>query len=435
MLLSTTAFDVTKPILYVGTAYAEGKLTQTNNYISWGTAFSLANTVSGFSGTAGATVYIKGTLNGSMLTPAAGVLTTTVPTTEDGYTYILLGLMSTATSAVLAPEHPMFRYYNGGFKTVSQIAYEAFVEADEAKEAVDNLEIGGRNYVLNSDTESSGTADLIGRYALSEPMTADEEYTISMSLSMEDLSRITVRTSGGDQVLATIRLDDVALQTAKATFTAQYASGGTPDDDPNNADILIYREPTGDADPGTSTIHWIKLEKGNRATDWTAAPEDGEASLELKLSSVRAQISTEADSIRQEVQATYALASDMSQVKTQVGTLSQQSESNFTWAVTRINQLQEDLTNAHEATEEELAIFRTYMSFDDNGLVIGKTGNPFTFRVVNDRLAFYMNDTEVAYLSNNKLYVTQAEILSKLIIGHFAFEPQTNGNLSLIYNG
>ena len=96
---------------------------------------------------------------------------------------------------------------------------------------------------------------------------------------------------------------------------------------------------------------------------------------------------------------------------------------------------QEDLTNAHEATEDELAIFRTYMSFDENGLVIGKTGNPFTFRVVNDRLAFYMNDTEVAYLSNNKLYVTQAEILSKLIIGHFAFEPQTNGNLSLIYNG
>lgn len=55
--------------------------------------------------------------------------------------------------------------------------------------------------------------------------------------------------------------------------------------------------------------------------------------------------------------------------------------------------------------------------------------------MVNDRLAFYMNDTEVAYLSNNKLYVTQAELLSKLIIGKFAFEPQSNGNLSLIYNG
>ena len=125
----------------------------------------------------------------------------------------------------------------------------------------------------------------------------------------------------------------------------------------------------------------------------------------------------------------------MTQVTQRVGTLSEQTENNYTWAVTRISQLQQDLSDAHEATEEELAVFRTYMSFDENGLSIGKTGNPFTFRVVNDRLAFYMNDTEVAYLSNNKLYVTQAEILTKLIIGKFAFEPQSNGNLSLIYNG
>ena len=307
--------------------------------------------------------------------------------------------------------------------------------AISVERAMAGMEVGGRNYVLNSDSENTGTADLIARYSLAEAMEEDEKYTISLSISMEDLSRITVRTSDGDMVLATISLDDVGIQTVKATFTAEYASGKSPEENPSYGDILIYREPTGDADPGTTTVHWVKLERGTLATDYTAAPEDGEASLEQKLSSVRAQISNEGDSIRQEVQATYALASDMSQVKTQVGTLSQQSESNFTWAVTRINQLQEDLTNAHEATEEELAIFRTYMSFDDNGLVIGKTGNPFTFRVVNDRLAFYMNDTEVAYLSNNKLYVTQAEILSKLIIGHFAFEPQTNGNLSLIYNG
>ena len=125
----------------------------------------------------------------------------------------------------------------------------------------------------------------------------------------------------------------------------------------------------------------------------------------------------------------------MSQVREQVGTLAEQTESNYTWSVTRINQLENDLNAATEATEEQLNILRTYMTFGEDGLIIGKTGNPFTFRVVNDRLAFYMNNTEVAYLSNNKLYVTQAEILSKLIIGKFAFEPQSNGNLSLIYNG
>ena len=93
------------------------------------------------------------------------------------------------------------------------------------------------------------------------------------------------------------------------------------------------------------------------------------------------------------------------------------------------------MTTGQEATEAQLDVIRNYMTFGENGLIIGKTGNPFTFRVVNDRLSFYMNDTEVAYLSNNKLYVTQAEILTKLIIGRFAFEPQQNGNLSLVYNG
>ena len=307
--------------------------------------------------------------------------------------------------------------------------------AISVEKALEGMSVGGRNYVLNSGSESTGSADLIARYSLAEAMEEGETYSISLSISMLDLSRITVRTSEGDKVLATIRLDDVDTQTVNASFTAEYASGKTPDDNPDYGDILIYRDPTGDADPETTTVHWVKLEKGSMATDYTAAPEDGEASLEQKLASVRAQISTEGDSIRQEVQANYALASDMSQVKSQMGTLSEQSESNFTWAVTRINQMQQDMETAQEATEEQLAVFRTYMTFDEDGLVIGKTGNPFTFRVVNDRLAFYMNDTEVAYLSNNKLYVTQAEIISKLIIGRFAFEPQTNGNLSLIYNG
>ena len=78
----------------------------------------------------------------------------------------------------------------------------------------------------------------------------------------------------------------------------------------------------------------------------------------------------------------------MKQVREQVGTLSEQTEDNFTWSVTRIQQLENDLSAATEATEEQLAILKTYMTFGEDGLVIGKTGNPFTFRVINDRLAF-----------------------------------------------
>lgn len=186
---------------------------------------------------------------------------------------------------------------------------------------------------------------------------------------------------------------------------------------------------------GSVFIQRAKLERGNTPTDWTCAPEDDIENLELKLTDVHAQISTTADSIRQEVQANYAAANDVVQLTEQLTTLSEQSESNFTWSVSKITEMQSDIESAQEATAEQLALIQTYMTFSESGLVIGKSGNPFTFRVVNDRLAFYMNNTEVAYLSNNKLYVTQAEILTRLQIGKFAFEPQTNGNLSVIYTG
>ena len=303
------------------------------------------------------------------------------------------------------------------------------------EKALEDMSVGGRNYVLNSDSESTSTTDLLARYVLSEPMAENEQYALSLSISKGSHSQITIRTSAGDQLLSTIQLGDERPQTVSTSFKAAYASGKTPEDQPDYGDLLIYREPVENVDSDAATIHWVKLEKGSMATDYTAAPEDSDAKLDQRLSSVRSQISAEGDRIRQEVQANYALASDMSQVKSQVGTLTEQSENNFTWAVTRINQMQKDMESAQEATEEQLAVFRTYMSFGEEGLIIGKTGNPFTFRVVNDRLTFLMNDTEVAYLSNNKLYVTQAEIISKLIIGRFAFEPQANGNLSLIYNG
>ena len=150
---------------------------------------------------------------------------------------------------------------------------------------------------------------------------------------------------------------------------------------------------------------------------------------------MHSQISTTADSIRQEVQATYAPATDMAAIRQQMTTLSEQTEANFTWTVSQYGTLASEVQDAKEATEEQMRLIQTYMTFGENGLIIGKSGNPFTFRVVNDRLAFYMNNTEVAYLSNNKLYVTQAEILTRLQVGKFAFEPQTNGNLALIYTG
>ena len=148
-----------------------------------------------------------------------------------------------------------------------------------------------------------------------------------------------------------------------------------------------------------------------------------------------AQIALTAEQIRSEVRRDYATSDQVSQMNETLSTLAEQSENNFTWTVSKVNEIIEDAAANDSLSREQLNLIHTYMRFGEDGLTIGKAGNPLTFRVVNDRLAFYMNDTEVAYLSDNKLYVTQAEILARLQIGKFAYEPQSNGNLSVIYTG
>lgn len=301
---------------------------------------------------------------------------------------------------------------------------------------VNEVSVGGRNLIADSDEEQGGAGYLVAQYSPVSPLSAGEKYTISVQVTpAEGVTQIGVYLSVGYYECCRLDVSGTATQTLSATFTAGYTEGRTPEDHEDFGKIFLYRFPNDGSVTGVTTIHRIKVETGTVPTDWTAAPEDDKEYVETRLAEAHAQISTTADGIRQEVQATYAPMTDLSQVRQQLTTLSEQTEQNFAWTVSQYGVLSEDVQEAKEATAEQMRLLQTYMTFGEDGLTIGKSGNPFTFRVVNDRLAFYMNNTEVAYLSNNKLYVTQAEILTKLQIGKFAFEPQTNGNLSLIYTG
>ena len=303
-------------------------------------------------------------------------------------------------------------------------------------DAISGMELGGRNYVLSADVENASSEYNIHQYKLSMPMTAGEKYTLTLCCTpAAGVASIRPYVSGGYYCLCILDVTETGRQILKKTFTAGYYTGRTPEDDETNADVAFFRFPNDGTVTGESVIHWVQIEKGDAATDFSLAPEDEEEALQTRLADIHSQISTTSDEIRQEVQATYATSYDMAQAQQQLATLAEQTENNFTWSVSKINEIIEDARSRGEATDAQLEMLRTYMTFSEDGLTIGKTGNPFTFRVVNDRLAFFMNNTEVAYLSNNKLYVTQAEILTRLQIGKFTFEPQANGNLSLIYTG
>ena len=108
-----SAFDITYPILIAASAIA-ASATGNNNYKAL--AMTVTTTQS-ITLTAYKPVYIKGTLSGTTFTPVSTTpLTQTVPTTADGYQYILVGLAYSTTGMYLLAENPIYEYKNGIFR-------------------------------------------------------------------------------------------------------------------------------------------------------------------------------------------------------------------------------------------------------------------------------------------------------------------------------
>ena len=83
--------------------------------------------------------------------------------------------------------------------------------------------------------------------------------------------------------------------------------------------------------------------------------------------------------------------------------------------------------------EEFQELIRTYFRFTAEGMELGKADSPFKSMLTNEKLSFTQNGTEIAYISNRCLYVTDVEVLNRLRIGNWEFTPRSNGNLSFIW--
>lgn len=83
-----------------------------------------------------------------------------------------------------------------------------------------------------------------------------------------------------------------------------------------------------------------------------------------------------------------------------------------------------------EGTDAEFTEIKKYIRFVDGKILLGEVGNELELKIANDRMSFLQSNAEVAYFSNNKLYVTDGEYTNSLRLGQFAFLPRENGNLS-----
>lgn len=146
--------------------------------------------------------------------------------------------------------------------------------------------------------------------------------------------------------------------------------------------------------------------------------------LTNEVESLTSMINQVSDSITMGVLQEYATNDQVTQA---IGTLYTQLKDSFEFAFTTI----ETSINENDAnTRQEFEEIRKYIRFEDGDIIIGQSDNELRLRIENDRITFYDNVNEVAYVSNHKLHITEAEILTSILIGNYSFIPRANGNLS-----
>lgn len=168
---------------------------------------------------------------------------------------------------------------------------------DSSWEAVNEIEVGGRNLVLNSGTEVTNSNYEISSYWLS-PYSSDKVGKTNHPILVEgDTYTISVKAkiASGTNIKKFWAYWSGYIQFAEWTpvfdenhiYTRTFVANHTSNDSTVYDQLNFYVAPNS-ATRGESTIYWVKIEKGNKATDWTPAPED----IENDLSAVEKRVTS-----------------------------------------------------------------------------------------------------------------------------------------------
>lgn len=164
-----------------------------------------------------------------------------------------------------------------------------------------------------------------------------------------------------------------------------------------------------------------------------------------------AQLSMDVNSISSVVS---QFTSDMENMQQYIESQVQQTASNliidFTNVVNDakdsiINQYQNDLANLNddiqsnindlqsniESLNDDLNAFKTTFRFSLDGFEIGKSDSPLKMFLTNEKLSFLDAGTEIAYISSQKMFITEAEILNSIKVGNHIME-RYNDEITLI---
>lgn len=157
------------------------------------------------------------------------------------------------------------------------------------------------------------------------------------------------------------------------------------------------------------------------------------SSLKQEVRMTSAEIAKQTDEILLQVSDKYASKDDVSKVNSELTTKMQIQSDSVDF---RFNTVKNETDTINGMITSNQQLLEEYIRFQGALIELGRIGNSFVAKLSNDKLAFLEDGVEIAYVSNKKLYITDAEVRNKLTIGnpdngYFDFIPRKNGNLSL----
>ena len=148
-----------------------------------------------------------------------------------------------------------------------------------AEQKVNELQVGGRNLILNTTSGQVIYQPPLTKLFLSSQLEIGEQYTISWKGKLIDnhldnwvaVQRLNAWEHSPDEVMIRERINSIEEKKYSFTFTAKNSS------ERPEIGIWIW---------GKVSIGSLKLERGNKATDWTPAPED----IENKVADIQTDL-------------------------------------------------------------------------------------------------------------------------------------------------
>ena len=243
--------------------------------------------VDGKTGKGVASVTPEYYLSASKTTQTGGSWSTTPPTWSSGK-YLWVRQIVTYTDSSVSRTHPY---------------------CDTSWEAVNNVQVGGRNLLVGTSKGFSLNADVPSSFVISSPQyTSKDIYYTTSRMTFKDMGysvgdEITISFDwslskyndkklvyGNFRIEAYGTKDGAAntyltyIKAPVATFSASNMKGhAIITHKLTSTTLLMYRLMWRiDNTVGTFSVSNVKLEKGNKPTDWTPAPEDVEADAKAK---------------------------------------------------------------------------------------------------------------------------------------------------------